>query len=207
MDTGNTARNPYSWVKAKVSGDKDNRWSRLRPWAALVVVALVVAGFIFRRFLPSAESAGYPGVFLLSVIGSGTMFLPVPSLASVCVGASVLGLSPLFLGLVAALGESIGELTGYLAGVSGRNVLERTRLHNRLLPMVRRHGGLVIFLFALIPNPLFDVVGVLAGSLEYPLARFLAIAFAGKFLKDTAIALGCSYGVDALIRFFQRPVA
>ena len=43
-----------------------------------------------------------------------------------------------------------------------------------------RFGDATVFVMAAIPNPLFDVAGMAAGSLRFPLWRFLLAAFLGK---------------------------
>ena len=42
---------------------------------------------------------------------------------------------------------------------------------------------LLIFLFALIPLPLFDLVGVYAGGRKVKLPFFIAVCYLGKLLK------------------------
>ena len=60
----------------------------------------------------------------------------------------------------------------------------------------------MLFLLALIPNPVFDLAGVTAGALRYPLERFLAVVFAGKILKLVGFAYACAFSADWLVRFF-----
>src|SRR3990172_1702018 len=64
-------------------------------------------------------------------------------------------------------------------------------------------GGLVIFLFALIPNPFFDFIGFAAGSMDYPVRRFLVFCALGKAVKFLAIAYAGYYGIDVAIRYFS----
>lgn len=176
-------------------------WRRFRPLLILVAVLFTVLVVLLREHLPSARTAGYPGVFVLNLIGSGGLVAPAPALASVCFGASVLGLLPALVGLLAATGETLGEITGYLAGVSGQGLVERLPLYRRLEPWVRRRGGIALFVLAVIPNPIFDVAGVAAGGLRYPLHQFLGVIFAGKCIKDMAVAYACLYGVDGITRW------
>ncbi len=53
---------------------------------------------------------------------------------------------------------------------------------------MRRYGLWVIFVLALIPNPVFDVAGIICGVLRIPVWKFLLAAGAGKVLKATIIA-------------------
>ncbi len=55
-----------------------------------------------------------------------------------------------------------------------------------------------LFTFALMPIP-FDVAGVWAGTMRYPLWRFLVFVTPGKVLKVTSVALAGSYSVNWLM--------
>ena len=48
---------------------------------------------------------------------------------------------------------------------------------------------LVVFLLALIPNPVFDVGGMVAGTKQMPVLRFLLAGWAGKAIRLTLLAL------------------
>jgi membrane protein YqaA with SNARE-associated domain len=43
-------------------------------------------------------------------------------------------------------------------------------------------------LFAAVPNPFFDIVGVVAGSLSYPARRFLVACIIGNITKYLLLA-------------------
>lgn len=177
------------------------RWQRAFRHATLGLVAAYLA-LVCGLWLSGAFDAavlGYPGVWLFSLIGASSIFLPVPGLAAVCAGAApAVGLNPAYLGVLAASAEAIGELTGYLAGVGGGSFVQRHRRYRFVRDWVVRRGGLVFFLMAVVPNPLFDFAGIAAGSLRYPVRRFVPITFAGKAIKSTWVAYGCYYGISAV---------
>ena len=97
---------------------------RMQIAVLLFAAAVIVAVWYLRGYFSSIEAAGYPAVFLLSLLGSVSMVLPVPGLLSVC-GASVV-LDPFLVGLVAGVGETIGEASGYAVGHAGQNVVMAT---------------------------------------------------------------------------------
>jgi len=99
-------------------------------------------------------------------------------------------LNPLAVGIAAGLGAALGELTGYLAGIGGRAVIERRGFYDRLEGWMRKGGPLVIFLLAAIPNPAFDVGGMMAGALRMPIWHFYLAAWAGKSVRFTLLAMG-----------------
>ena len=141
------------------------------------------------------ESAGYTSIWFLAFIGAALVFLPVSALAAVCVAATV-DLNPFLVAVVAASAEAIGEMTGYLAGMGGKAVFERNRFYLRFKNLFLRYAALTLFFGSIIPNPLFDIMGVAAGSILYPVRRFLLLVFIGKTIKFTWVALGCYYGVS-----------
>jgi len=139
------------------------------------------------------ESIGYASIFFLSFIAAALIFLPVSALASVCVAVAV-DLNPFIVAVVAASAESIGDLTGYMAGMGGKSFFERKRFYLRFKNFFLRYAGQTLVLFSIIPNPLFDIIGVAAGSILYPVKRFLLLVFIGKTIKFTWVGLGCYYG-------------
>jgi len=53
-----------------------------------------------------------------------------------------------------------------------------------------------------IPNPLFDVIGVAAGSIGYPIKRFVVIVFVAKSIKSVSVAYACVWGIDWIMGLF-----
>ena len=176
---------------------------RLQILALLVGVGVVVAASIvwmLRGDVADVEywkALGYPGVFFLSFLGSVAVILPVPGLIAVC-GAGGLELNLVALGLLSGAGETIGEMSGYAIGYGGRTVVEKRAFYEKVRLWMERRGTLVILLVSVIPNPFFDVVGIAAGGLRYPLPRFLAIVLVGKTLKGLIVAHTCFWLADFL---------
>ncbi len=164
------------------------------PWSTkllrlLIVVAVLgisVAIFAFRDQFAALAAIGYPGIFLVSMFGCATIILPAPSLALVF--AMGTALPPVLVGLAAGTGETVGEITGYLAGFGGRAIIEDQKLYTRLTEWMMRRGDITIFLLSVIPNPVFDLAGIAAGTLRFPLWRFLLISLVGKTIKTTFVA-------------------
>ena len=171
----------------------------IRIGILLAVLAASATALLLRDQLTPAQ-AGYGGVALASLIASAGLIIPVPALGAVCAGGVFL--NPVFLGLVAGTSESVGELTGYFLGYSGRDMARRSRLYNRLEPLVRRRGWLPLFLVSLVPNPIFDIIGIAAGALRYPLWGFLSVVWVGKSIKFITFAYSCKYSLAWLTEVF-----
>ncbi|MCS7221916.1 MAG: VTT domain-containing protein [Anaerolineae bacterium] len=162
--------------------------TRLLRIAGLLLVIGISGAILFERDKLSAlRRYGYPGVFVISMLSSATVFLPAPGIAVIFATGSVL--NPILVGLVAGLGEALGELTGYLAGASGRAIIQDRERYQQLVAKTRRYGLFVILLMSIIPNPTFDLVGVAAGALNLPISRFLLACWIGKTIKATLVAL------------------
>jgi membrane protein YqaA with SNARE-associated domain len=183
-----------------------------REYTLLLFVAFLVATIGFVVYGLGADPSdleryGYIGVFLIPLIGSATFILPMPGLAVIAGGGALLdpllGMPPwLAVGLVAGLGESLGELTGYAAGYGGRAVLEQRRVVRRLESWMRRQGAVVMFTLSVIPNPIFDVAGVLAGVVRMPLWKFFVAVLLGKVIKSAYVAGAGAVGLRLLERWF-----
>jgi membrane protein YqaA with SNARE-associated domain len=139
-------------------------------------------------------------LFAISAISNATLILPVPGLALTALAASVA--DPLVVGIVAGAGQTLGELTGYLAGYSGQTLIDDSPRYVRLVGWMRRFGAITIFVLGLIPNPLFDVAGIIAGALRMPVWLYLLSAGAGKVIKNVAVAYGAAYGIEWLRQLF-----
>jgi len=165
--------------------------SRLRAARRVAVLAVVVAitgvGFLLRERLLQLQEMGYVGAFLAGLISSATIILPMPGVVITFALGGALA-SPLLVGLAAGLGETLGEVTGYMAGYSGRAVVEDRAAYERMAARIRRYGPLLFFVLSAIPNPTFDVVGIAAGGVRYPVGLFLIACWPGKTLKALVIA-------------------
>jgi membrane protein YqaA with SNARE-associated domain len=176
------------------------RLTAVRVLTVIVVVAALVGALIFRDHLRELERYGYAAVFLVGLVSNATLILPVPGLAVSSVLGSVF--NPWIVGLVAGIGQALGELTGYMAGYSGHTWVDDHPRYDRLVIWMQQYGVFTVFLLALLPNPLFDVAGMIAGVLRLPVWQFLLSAAVGKVIKNIAFAVAGYYGLGAL---FQWP--
>jgi membrane protein YqaA with SNARE-associated domain len=151
-----------------------------------LAVAITAAVIIFRDELARFATYGYLGIFVISLVGNATVILPVPGLVAVFAGGTAL--NPWLVGLVAGVAQPIGELTGYLAGYGGGAVVENRQLYLKLRGWMERHGFITILILATIPNPAFDMAGIIAGALRMPIWQFLLACFIGKTVKSLAVA-------------------
>ncbi len=154
----------------------------------ILSIILVGVAFFFHEKLSEFRSLGLVGIFLINLIGSATLFLPAPGIASVVAGGSIY--PPLLVALVASLGASVGDMVGYLLGTSSKHILlENKDGHLKTLMFYfKKYGAPVIVLLAFFPNPFFDAIGIVAGVLGYPVKKFFLWMFVGRLLRNILLA-------------------
>lgn len=160
----------------------------LRVVVLLIVVASTVYLLSIRDQISQLGKYGYPGLFLISLLSSATVLIPVPGVLVTSAMGAVF--NPFWVAIAAGLGAGIGELSGYLAGFSGRAVVERVKWQDRMERWMQKYGDVTIFVLAIIPNPVFDMAGITAGALKMSPWRFLLWCCLGKIIKMLAFAYG-----------------
>ncbi len=159
------------------------------------VIAVAVVAFLERDRLNVAwfRTLGYAGVFLMALIGSSTVLLPIPHLAFTFTMGAVL--NPWLVGLAGGIGDALGEITGYMAGYAVEDVVDQSKLYVRLKHYMERNGDLTIFVLSLFPVPFFDLAAMAGGLVGYPLWRFMLATWAGKTIKACVAAWAGFQGV------------
>ena len=67
---------------------------------------------------------GYIGVFIISLLGSVSVVFPIPyTLIIYLLAFQAPFLNPFFIAVAGGLGAAIGELSGYVLGYYGRNII------------------------------------------------------------------------------------
>jgi membrane protein YqaA with SNARE-associated domain len=190
-----------------MSPDDEPRTSRpvqilLLLLAIGISLAIVWVTYHYQHELRRMGTYGYLGLFFISIIGNATLIVPAPVFVMACAGGLIYG--PIGVGLVAGIGSAIGELTGYMAGAGGKALIPKGRIYEQLHHFMQRHGMLTIFLLAAIPNPIFDVGGIIAGVLQMKGWKFLVSAALGKSIRLGITAWACQSGLPLLQQLFRQ---
>ena len=153
---------------------------------------------------------GFLGIFVMAIIANATVFLPLPIDAVVYLMAYFdfgFGIfNPLLLGLFAGVGSAIGELTGYIAGLLGRQGLKKVarsdiaKIH-KIQNKMARYGFAFIALAAMTPFP-FDLVGIAAGLAKFEPKKFFLACVVGKIARDVLIAYAGFFSLKFLAALF-----
>lgn len=168
---------------------KENIWNRERLYQILSVILVLSLSAVLiwqKDRLASLSSYGYIGIFFVSLLGSSSIILPLPSLFLVFTCGAIF--NPLLVGIISGVGASIGEITGYMLGYGGRIAVDKNRYYEKFVIWMKKWGGFTIFTLALIPNPLFDIAGAVAGMLKYSLWKFMLFGLLGRLPKHIFFA-------------------
>lgn len=168
----------------------------VRILALVFVIGLSVVLFLYRGQVQKLRVFGFPGIFLVSLLSNASLIFPVPGVLF----TSAMGMvfQPFWVAVAAGSGAAIGELSGYIAGFGGQGVIENKQWYDRVSNWIRKYGDITIFVLAVIPNPVFDIGGMVAGALRMPLWRFLLWCWLGKIVKMLAFA----YSGATILRLF-----
>jgi membrane protein YqaA with SNARE-associated domain len=170
---------------------------RYRQFLALIfVIALSALIFIYRDQIKELAPYGYIGVFIISILTSSSIIIPVPGWILIATMGAIL--NPILVGIISGIGGTLGEVTGYLFGYGGRLAIEHVRIYSKMVGWMQRWGSLTIFILALIPNPLFDIAGAIAGLLRFPLWKFFLVGAAGRIPKHILFAYIGVWGAHLL---------
>lgn len=173
------------------------RLTVLRVAVLLAVIGLSILLFINGDKVKELEAFGYPGIFLVSLLSNATLILPVPGVLFTSAMGAVF--NPFIVALCAGTGATLGELSGYLAGFSGQAVIENRNWYEWVTNWMKKYGNITILIMAFIPNPLFDIAGMVAGALRMKLLRYLLFSWIGKTAKMMLFA----YGGASILTLFK----
>jgi membrane protein YqaA with SNARE-associated domain len=191
MRDENATVQPLHGVEFTNDGPDNMRFVRVIA-SALAIIAIFSASIwlaINPEWVMGFGRWGYLGAFLISLVASATIILPAPGIAVImAMGAA---LDPVLLGIVAGIGSAFGELSGYIAGASGRALVpEDKRPHfDRIHRLTDKYGAILLLVLAAVPLPLFDFAGIIAGIMRIRVTTFLSMVAVGKSIKYVIMIL------------------
>jgi membrane protein YqaA with SNARE-associated domain len=182
---------------------KKSMKSKYKKIIALVAIVLMsVSIVLFWDEIAKLESYGYLGIFIISILGSATIVIPAPTILATFIGGGIF--NPFLVGIVSAFGATIGELTGYIAGSSGRAIINKEEKLLKVEGWMKKYGLWTVFVLAVVPNPLFDLAGMVSGAGKIPVWKFLLVTLAGKTIKFLVIAFIGAGSVSVLGSFINK---
>ena len=168
-------------------------------------LALTIAGCIaiiqHRSYLDQIAQYGYIGCFIINIVASATVVAPALNLPVTFTLGGIL--NPTIIGAVAGLGEAIGVVSAYLIGYGGKGFLQGndSSLYTRFSNILHRHGSKFIFAMASIINPIYYPFAVFLGMVRFGLTRFFLLTWAGRTIKDMALAYAGCFGLRFILQW------
>ncbi|MCD7822660.1 MAG: VTT domain-containing protein [Oscillospiraceae bacterium] len=147
----------------------------------VAIVAISITIFVMRDRIGQVSDVGYLGLFLLCFLANSTVLLPAPSL--MIAASCALIMNPILVSLFAALGSTLGEFVGYAFGRITKDLSPKFQRFLGKLTEKVHSDTLLVFILAVLPLPLFDVVGIYSGGTKMNLGKFFLACFIGKFIK------------------------
>ena len=186
--------------------------------AILATIGLCFAGIYYRDSLMSTTHLtrfGLLGVLVVAFIAGSTFSvtaIPVPYWAVVFTLPSLLAqqwgwLAAVWVGLVSALGASIGQLITFMIGYGGRGLSEKlsskfnSKMYDKAMNWAQRHGSWAVFLMSAMVNPLHLPMTIAIATLRYPPHKFFIFCFLGVAVKSLVIAFCGYFGFTSLFSF------
>ena len=192
--------------RVKQGGVKGEEWLKRNfiPLLTLLLVVTITVGifYFYKHYTVRVEELKaylYLAPFLISLTLNATVILPAGNFLIISAFGAALP-SATVVGLAGGAGAAIGEITSYMAGFSGRGIVERTKVYGRVEGWVRRWGAMTIFIFSLVPF-VFDLAGIAAGALRFPFWKFLLLCWLGRTILYVSIALAGALGWETILRF------
>jgi membrane protein YqaA with SNARE-associated domain len=146
---------------------------------------------------------GYFGVFIISLLGSMSIFFPIPYTVIIFTLGSVETFNPFLIAIASSLGSAVGEFSGYLLGLGGRKMIseKQRRKMEFLLKVFGKFGPVAIFIFALTPLP-DDLLFIPLGVMRYSLLKAFIPALIGKLCMSLIIVYSARFTIGIIQKIF-----
>ena len=205
-----------------MSQEVKQRWPKreiyLGTLAIVATTALLVVAIYYKDDLMSiANMAGYSllGVLIIAFIAGSIVSITavqVPYVILVFTLPGVLAsqwgiLAPIWVGLISALGASLGQLLTFMIAYGGSSLSQRvttrinSRFYTRAMEWAQKHGSWAVFAMSAIINPIHLPMTIAIAALRFPPPKFFLFSFLGNSVKSSFIAFSGYFGLRFLFRF------
>lgn len=147
----------------------------------ILIIGLSITIFLTKDKIQNISSWGYLGVLLFCFLANATVFLPAPSL--MIAASCALIMNPWLVAICGSLGSTLGEFVGYAFGTATKDLSPRFQKFLAKITSKIHNQTLLVFILAMLPLPLFDVVGIYSGGTKMNVIKFFLACFFGKFIK------------------------
>jgi membrane protein DedA with SNARE-associated domain len=199
--------------KTRRFGDWAERHPTGRWFVVVGVLLLTLPPGIILLALPGVshriEGFAVAGVFVVNFLANFPV-IPIPGLSplgqAVIIRQAAASSTPWLIGVAGGLGMGFGETPVYYTGIAGQRAAHGRRVPGpvwfrrsvawigRLIDhLMRRWGTITIFVLSAIPNPIFEVAGLTAGTTRMGFRRYIIPAVAGKIVRGLLLVYLAGY--------------
>jgi membrane protein YqaA with SNARE-associated domain len=189
----------------------------------IATTCITIAGCVFivinSKYLSQLQVHSYSGLFLISLLAGAPIPIFTPGVLITFALGSIL--NPILVGVVAGLGNVVGNVLAYWTGHGGirffsaiGNISELSEpglskigqffkkiKGSRLLRFVNRQDIVAIFLLSIFPNPLLTPMVLSLGAARSSFMKFLLACWAGQTIQAMVLAYVGHFGLRPLLRF------
>ena len=187
--------------------NKTPKWTKVLSVAFGLILAIGMAApyILFREQIQQYALMGYIGVAIACAISNASIFLPTSSTIIILAAASTL--NPLLCVIVGGFGTALGEQSSYVCGRIGRIGFDDTGNKERTtVKWLKKNAFLTIFIFAFLPLPVFDIIGIASGAIKIRWSTYAIAAVMGKVSKFIIAVIGFYYVFPSILHFFPEPM-
>lgn len=156
----------------------------------VIVFVVILFAFFYKQQIEKYAMGGYFGVLVSCFASTATILLPAPGIFVVIQYAQLL--NPVLVVILGGIGTASGELIGYILGRAGKNITN-INSDNKILRIFEKHPYVAVFIFSVLPLPLFDVIGVVSGMSKVNVCKFWVVCLLGKIIKMSIYILMVEY--------------
>jgi membrane protein YqaA with SNARE-associated domain len=148
-------------------------------WTFRVVSAFFIVATFFLFTSPDRFiQYGYPGVFVLNILGSGLVVMPVLATK----------MNLVLLVLACALGNIINTSINYGLGFTSTKLFAGVKPVNTMKRWLRKYETVSMYVLSMAPFPV-DINAMLSGYIQIPYPKYLLVNFLGKVTIFTLLGL------------------
>lgn len=125
----------------------------------------------------------------------------LPTSSTIIIIAASLTLNPFICIVVGGIGTAFGEQASYVCGLIGSSGFDISTKKGKEITTkwFERNSFLTVLLFAFVPLPVFDIIGIIAGAKRMSWWKYTLAAVLGKVLKFTLVIVSLFYLLPFLL--------
>lgn len=177
---------------------------KLKKFFSLIVglaigVLFALPYLLFKEKIQEFSTLGYIGLFVSCFVSNLSILLPTSS--TIIIIAASLTLNPFICIVVGGIGTAFGEQASYVCGLIGSSGFDTSTNKGKKITTkwFERNSFLTVLLFAFVPLPVFDIVGIIAGAKRMSWWKYTLAAVLGKVLKFTLVIVSLFYLLPFLL--------